>query len=450
MTSEAPQSVPGGLVRRIFGNLGWLLGGKAAAGLISLAYMVIAARVLGPRDYGVLVLVHAYVLTVDGIINFPGWQAVVRYGVLPREQGRWRDLVRLLRFTASIELVVGALAVLVTAGLAPFIGARLGWTPVALALAVPYSLAALANVRSTPGGYLQLVRRFDLLGWHNAVSPLVRLAGAVLAWMMGFGLWGFLVTWLLAALAECLSMWALGFYVARRELPGEKLIGPVGDMRRELPGLGRFMLAANADATFSQIAPQIAPLVVGWVLGPEAAGLYAIAHRATVVISQPAQILGQAAYSEFAKLVSGSGASERLGRALAHSAGIATLAAIPVVLGLAFFSKQLAMLLGGSAFAAAGAVMLWLGPARMIQVVSPIASAALVAIGRPGLSIFTNFAVLMVALPFLPWLLRGWGLPGAGAYAMAQALLGTLAIVLVSRYAVRRQAALASISAIDC
>ena len=47
---------PPGLVRRIYRNLGLLLGGKAAAGLISLVYVVAAARILGPEQYGVLVL----------------------------------------------------------------------------------------------------------------------------------------------------------------------------------------------------------------------------------------------------------------------------------------------------------------------------------------------------------------------------------------------------------
>ena len=74
--SEGP-----GIVRRIFGNLGLLLGGKAAAGLISLIYIVIAARVLGPEDYGVLVLINYYAMLVGGLIAFPGWHAIVLYGV---------------------------------------------------------------------------------------------------------------------------------------------------------------------------------------------------------------------------------------------------------------------------------------------------------------------------------------------------------------------------------
>ncbi|MDP9162591.1 MAG: lipopolysaccharide biosynthesis protein, partial [Pseudomonadota bacterium] len=172
---------PDPIVRRIFANLARLIGGKAGAGLISLVYMVIAARELGPADYGVLMLVHTFAMTVGGIVEFPGWHAIVRYGAEAIEQRDHDRLGRLLRFAGAIELGGGAAAVATAAILGPLLGARLGWSPVAVGFAAPYSLAVLASIRSTPAGYLQLAGRFDLLGWHTLASPLVRLAGAGIA-----------------------------------------------------------------------------------------------------------------------------------------------------------------------------------------------------------------------------------------------------------------------------
>lgn len=72
---EIPGSQADGLrlsiVARVYANLAKIMSGKAAAGLISVAYMVIAVRVLGARDYGILILVHGYTVTVGGIIEFP-------------------------------------------------------------------------------------------------------------------------------------------------------------------------------------------------------------------------------------------------------------------------------------------------------------------------------------------------------------------------------------------
>ena len=127
---------PPGLVRRIYRNLGLLLGGKAAAGLISLVYVVAAARILGPEQYGVLVLVNYFAMLVGGLVAFPGWHAIVRYGVQPAETDHAK-LIRLLRFAGAIELAAGAAAVIVAALAVPLVGPLLGWSADAEKLALP-------------------------------------------------------------------------------------------------------------------------------------------------------------------------------------------------------------------------------------------------------------------------------------------------------------------------
>jgi len=422
------------IVRRIFGNLGLLVSGKAGAGLISLAYLVIAARALGPRDYGVLVLMHGYVTAVAGIVEFPGWHAIVRFGAQAIEARDDDRLLRLLRFAGAIEVAGGVASVLVAAMLAPVIGPHLGWPPDAQRLAAPYALAVLGTIRATPAGYLQLLGRFDLLGMHNLVAPLVRLVGASIALLIGTGLGGFLVAWLMAALAECAVMWGLGIWSARRQLRSSRLLGPIRGSRAENPGLLRFMLAANADVTFSELSGRIVPLVIGWTLGPASAGIFAVAQRATVILQQPAQILGQAAYREFAQLIAIGGEGRAVRRAALHSASIAMLAAVPIV-GLALLAgKPFAILLGGRAYASAAGLIGILAAARLLLLIGPPASAALTALGYPLWSVASNVGSSLLMLAPLPWLLAIFGLAGAGLQAVAQAILaGSLLSLLLWR-----------------
>jgi O-antigen/teichoic acid export membrane protein len=426
---------PIGAVRRIYGNLGKLLGGKAGAGIVSLIYMVIAVRVLGPRDYGVLILVHTYVMMIGGLIEFPGWHAVVRYGAQAIEEGDEQRLLKLLRFAGLVELAGGAVAVASAALLAPIIGPRLGWSETALAFALPYSFAALASIRATPAGDLQLFGRFDLLGAHVLVSPLVRLLGAGAIALLGGGLHAFLALWLAAALAEFLSMWALGLIVMRRKLPDASLLGSVSGVRQENAGIWRFMLAANADATFSDLAPRIAPLAIGWVIGPVAAALYAVAQRATVVIAQPAQLLGQAAYAELARLVA-AGRREAIQHALARMIGIALAISTPALIVIGLAAHPLARLIGGPSFERAGDIMLLLAAARAVLLIGPPVSAALVALGRPGLSVTANIGAALGLLPLLPLMLTYWSLEGAALHALLQAVVAAGLLV----WCLRREA----------
>lgn len=414
---------------RIYANLGKLLGGKVAAGVISLVYMGIAARTLGPRDYGVLILVHTFAVTVGTVVGFPGWHAVVRFGAQAIAVDARERLLRLLRFTAVVEALGGIVAVIVAAVLGVLLGALFGWSATAIAFAVPYSFAVLGAMRSTPAGFLQLVRRYDLLGAHNVVAPLVRLIGAVIAAAIGSGLHGFLVVWLIAALAEWLAMWAMAVIVARFRLPGHRLLGSPRGAVAENAGIWRFMLAANADVTFGELAPRLLPLAVGWLMGPVAAGFFAVAQRATVIITQPAQILGRAAYAELAALVAAGGDGRSLRQAVVRCVGLAAPAALAVFAIIFLFGREIASLMAGASFAAAGGLMVWLAAAQAILLVKPPASAALVALGRPGRSVAANLASGLGLLPLLPLLIPPFGLIGAGIQSVIQATAAAVMLI---------------------
>jgi len=427
--SPDPDTATRGLVSRIYANLARLLGGKAASAVLGLGYMVIATHALGPVDYGVLVLVHGFAMTVGGIVEFPGWHAIVRYGAQALAEDDHPRMIRLLRFAGLVEGAGGIASILAAAILAPLIGPALGWSPTAIAFALPYSFAVLASIRATPAGYLQLLGRFDLLGLHNMVAPAVRLVGAGIAVYFHLGLKAFLVAWLIAALCEWVAMWVLGIIAMRRTLRDPVLLGSVRGAVAENPGLWRFMLAANADVTLTELAARIAPLFVGWILGPAAAGLYAVAQRATVVIQQPAQIMGQAAYAELARLVAGGGSGAELRTALLRCGAVAIAVAMPVLLILAFFGRAVAIALGGQAFAGAADLILLLAIARTAWLMAPPASSALTALGRPTLSVAANMAINLGLLPLLPLMMLSFGLAGAGWHAIIQGV-GASALLL--------------------
>lgn len=430
---------PKSVARRIYRGVGFVLGGKAGAGLLSLAYLIIATRILGPHDYGILMLVHGYVIAVGGIISFPAWQAIVRYGAEADRDGAVHRLSRLLRFTSTVELTAGTAAIVVSMVLAPVVGPRLGWPPETVAFAIPYSFALLGAVRSTPVGYLQLVDRFDLIGLHNMVQPVVRLGGALVVAISGLGLKAFLIVWLLAALAEFAVLWAIGLWMAYKRLGQELLRPESGRPHKENQGIWPFLVASNADTTLSELAGRLSPLIVGWVLGPAMAGLYSVAQRATVIIAQPAQILGTTAYAELARMVAAGQAGRPLRKTLRRVIGIALLAAMPVVLIVAFFPTPLVRILAGPAFAAAGSLMVILVIARAIALIGPPCSSALTAMGFPSLSMTANLFASLVFLPAMVPILYYFGLWGAGLQAVGQAILGSALLAgLVWRESRRR------------
>ena len=416
-------------LKRVLLNLAHLLGGKAAAGLMSLVYLVIVARTLGARDYGVLVLVNGYVLFVGSLIAFSGFHGVVRYGALALKAGDPARLARIVRFMALVELGFGLLALLFTAALVPFVGPRLGWSTDAMRIAIPYSFAVFSTVRATPQGLLQLADRFDLIGLHQAVSPTVRLVGTLIVWATGPSLHAFLVVWLISSIAEGTAMWGLGMVGWRRLMASERLPGPWRGVLREDRGFGRFTLIANLDITLQELAPNLAPLTIGWMLGPIAAGLFSLAMRATNLLQQPAKLLSQASYAvladQAAKL-----RFDLLRRTVWRSAALAGAIAAPIVLALWLAGDRLLPLIGGKTFHGGAAIVTLIAGARLCGLIASPISAGLTALGKPQRSMVVTLATNLALYPLLPIFILWIGLHGAGLHALIQNVVATAMLIL--------------------
>ncbi|MEW5728961.1 MAG: lipopolysaccharide biosynthesis protein, partial [Pseudomonadota bacterium] len=173
------------ILRRLARNTGWLLGGKAANAVLSLAVLAVAARALGPEGLGRLVLLQSLVQFTAEVAKFQSWQGVVRYGALAL--GGKGDLGRLVAFSLVLDgaSAVAGLAFLVLAG--PMLAAQLGWPEEVAALVPFYGTAVVFLVAGTATGLLRLFDRFDLLATQSALGNLIRLAGAVIAWAAGAG-----------------------------------------------------------------------------------------------------------------------------------------------------------------------------------------------------------------------------------------------------------------------
>jgi len=333
-----------------------------------------------------------------------------------------------------IELVLGVAAFAVGALLAPLVGPHLGWPAMVTSFAVIYALAVFGTVRATPQGLLQLAGRFDLIGAHQLLQPLVRLVGSVIVWWTGGGLIDFLIVWLVSALVESAGMWLLGFWALRRMRLDARILGPVNGVLAENAGLVPFIATTNLDLTLRDIAPRIAPLTVGWLLGPAAAGILALVERAASVLQQPAILLGQASYAVLARLAA-AGDIATLRRTVSRGAIAAVAGGIPVVLLFAIWGEAFLRLIGGHSFSGGALLLVLIAAARTVMLATPPLSSGLTAIGRPARSMLVNLTINFVLFPLLPLLLLTAGVDGAGGYALIQAAVAALWLGAMFRHA---------------
>jgi hypothetical protein len=91
------------ILRRVVTNAGMLLGGRTVNAVLSLAYMAIAARALGVRELGVLVLIQAFAQFLGDVVKFQSWQTIIHYGAQPLERGETHRLPA----GAALHLIAG-------------------------------------------------------------------------------------------------------------------------------------------------------------------------------------------------------------------------------------------------------------------------------------------------------------------------------------------------------
>ena len=96
--------------RRVLRNFGVVLRGRGIAAIFNLGATALMAHALPATQFGLVILVHTYVLAVRGILNFRTFEAIVRFGVPMHENGDNAGLRKLLRTTSLIDLTSAVVA----------------------------------------------------------------------------------------------------------------------------------------------------------------------------------------------------------------------------------------------------------------------------------------------------------------------------------------------------
>ncbi len=411
-----------GFLRRIFRNAAALLGGKAVAGALSLGVLAVTARGLGPELFGALILIHSYVKLVGGLTKFQSWQAVIHYGAVSLEKKAPEDLQGLIKFTTALDLASAAIGMAIAIGLAGLAGAQLGWSEDTVSLVMAYSLLIAVTIKATPIGVLRLFDRFKLIALQTPLSPTVGLIGVSLAYAVDGGLVAYLAAWFAAGMVESAVLVALGW----RELGRQGLLSGLDLSLRGLTkphaGLWRFVWAANIFASLSAASSHLITLLLGWLLGPMAAGLFRIASQFASVLVVPAAILRRTIYPEFAKLTARN--DSRLVRRLMLRAGlISGSVAVAVVLVLALIGEPLIRLIVGEAYVAAADLLVLLAAASAVMVYGFAIEPVFFALGRPGIMLRLSVIAAALNLVLIFVLVAEYGLIGAGLAALASTVV---------------------------
>lgn len=422
-----------GPLRQILGNAGILLGGKALNGVLSLGATAIAARALGVDQFGVLVLVHAYIQTIGEIAKFQSWQALLQYGTAPLDAGRISEFQRVFRFSLLLDVLSGVGGVVIALIGVLLVGSALGWTAETAPTVAVYSLVIVFMVSATPTGALRLLDRFDLLAWQSAIDSWVRVIGAAVAWKLGAGLATFLAIWFVGQVVAFVFLFGAAWRTlrARGALDGFRLRAS-GSLTDGFPGLWSFVWSTNLNSTLALAFTHVSTLMVGALLGARDAALFRVAKQLGDAVAKPAKLIVPALYPELARLAAAQDIV-RL-RRLVWQLALAAGGAASVLLLIAASIREPALrLIVGEEFVPAKDVLLWLLGASVVSLWALPLEPLLMSTGSAGAAFRIRLLVTIVYLPILYLATVNGGLTATGAASVIGALLlflGQLWLVL--------------------
>ncbi len=426
--SEAP-------LTRIFRNTGWLLTAKILSAGLSLIYLALLARSLGPRNFGEFTLILGLGQAVASLVAFQSWRIVLRFGTEAHLRGDSPKVHRLIFFCALTDAVAAVVGCLIAVLLVALLARRFGWAPATARHAMYFAFVLLLTVRSTAVGALRLYDRFRDGALADATTPIMRMLGAVAVMLAGPSVNGFLLAWAVTEFVTAGAYWGLVWLRIGPTLHGQTM-RQFAAVPAEHDGFWRFALFSNVNTTLNSAGQQIALLTVGYVTGAAAAGFFRLAYQLGQALLTLAEMLSRALYAELAR-VQASSSPAAMTRLLRRTNRAALLAGGAMVALLVLAGRPALQLIGGAAYLPAYPLLVLLGGAAAAQLIGVSFEPALLALNRTGVLLLIRVAAMCGLIELLLWWLPRYGAIGAAAAVLAASLAGVAMLGVAARRAAK-------------
>lgn len=385
-------------ISRILQNTAWLLTGKGVGAVLSLAYLAIVTRTLGPSGFGQFALILSTAQAIGIIVSFETWQIIVKFGQEHVQSGDSSRFGRLLTFCIAVDLCGALVGCLIAAAAAFVLGPYLGWSRDIAFQVVAFCAVMLITIRSTPTGILRLFDRFDAGALAETMVPIGRMIGATIVWLIQPSVSGFLIAWACAELLCAGTYWMLALRTARTRMGkwnGRRFLAT----RHENSGILGFLAATNLSTSVGGLTRQLSVLLVGFFAGAAGAGLYRLAYQLSSSLAKISGLLSRAIFAELARThVSQSATDVR--KLFRRTNRLAIVAGVVIIVLILLVGKPLLLLMAGPEFAAAYPLLLLLGVAASIDLVGVSYEPLLMATNHARASVFIKLinAVLLLCL----------------------------------------------------
>ncbi|HEX3036800.1 MAG TPA: oligosaccharide flippase family protein [Thermodesulfobacteriota bacterium] len=421
------------VTKGLFRNASWLLGGKTASGIFSALQTIILARMLGVTDYGLLVLVIAYVDILNQFFDFRVWETATKYIGTYWTKGEKEKALSMIKLSYIIDISSGILAFVIAVITSKIASRYFIHSPEAYYLICIYAFSLLIDTaNSTSYAILRVLDRFKNIAFISSLTSFFRLALVLVALYLGMGIKGVLFSYIAATfLGFVIRLWAVSKTLKENGLERwwQSDVGLIKDQWR---GIAWFLGNTSLTATIKMAGDNyLGVLVLGYFSGKEAVGLYKVAKSFVKIIGRITDPLYEAIYPELVKATSLDSLKD-FKKLLKYSTKNLMKIIIPIAIITIIFADQFLNIIFGKEYLPATNALRIITLAVVIYKLIFWLNPALLAFGRPGLRTISGAASMTLYVVLLLILVPKFSYIGAAfaflGFSIVRSLISILAL----------------------
>lgn len=292
------------LVLRVVKNSGYLFSATGIAAGLSMLQGILAARMLGVTNFGVLGAITVFTSVVNKFASFRMAELVIKYVGQYSEVGDKQRAAAVFKVAGITELTSSILAFGLVWLLAPLGALFFAKDATTANWFILYGLVVLANfISESATGLLQIYDRFRQIAAVTIGQSSLTLVLISMAYLNGGGLVEVVVAYMIGKVAGALGLTITALREATQQWGSGWWRVPIHLLRGKGRELASFAINTNISATINLINKDSELLWVSALRNPTEAGYYKLALALANMVQMPVSPLPQATYPELSREV---------------------------------------------------------------------------------------------------------------------------------------------------
>lgn len=292
------------LIKRVLKNSSYLFSSNTLSSGITTIQGVLAAIILGPRDYGLLGLIITFASNVNRLFSFRMGELVIKFAGSYLDNGEKEKAASVIKLAGLTEIISSFIAYLLLFFSAPLAAKYLLKNSELSIWIMIYGVALLANfMTETSTAILQLSNRYKIIALYNLFQNIVTATWIIVLFFVKGNLFDILMAYLIGKFIFGFGISIAGVFQLNKMIGHNWLSSRINSIKNKKEII-RFAISTNLSGTVNLLIRDSEVLWFGYFWSSEIVGYYKFGLAILNPIMLPINTLISTTYPEINKLIS--------------------------------------------------------------------------------------------------------------------------------------------------